>query len=193
MTSHSPDSGLASAAEVAVVVLARMGDRSAFDELVRRRQSNLRNLLRRLCRDTTLADDLAQESLLQAWRQLGKLQSTGAFGGWLRQIAVNTWLQHVRRNDSLANMDDVVEQPANTASNMVRFDLDTALSQLPVAVRACVVLAYHEGMSHGEIAAATRMPLGTVKSHITRGAARLRELLAAYNSDYEEHGHACRS
>jgi DNA-directed RNA polymerase specialized sigma24 family protein len=55
---------IASAAEASVVALAREGDRAAFEELVRRRQSNVRNLMRRLCRDSTLADDLAQESVL---------------------------------------------------------------------------------------------------------------------------------
>jgi RNA polymerase sigma-70 factor (ECF subfamily) len=49
----------------------------------------------------------------------------------------------------------------------------------------CIVLSYQGGMSHGEIAAATQLPLGTVKSHIARGTARLRELLAAYHSSHE--------
>jgi RNA polymerase sigma-70 factor (ECF subfamily) len=59
-------------------------------------------------------------------------------------------------------------------------DLDAALAKLPHDVRLCVVLAYNEGMSHPEIARAAGLPLGTVKSHIARGAARLREMLAAY-------------
>jgi RNA polymerase sigma-70 factor (ECF subfamily) len=59
-------------------------------------------------------------------------------------------------------------------------DLDAALASLPRHARLCVVLAYDEGLSHPEIAALTGMPIGTVKSHISRGAARLRELLAEY-------------
>lgn len=54
---------------------------------------------------------------------------------------------------------------------------------LAPAVRVCVVLAYQEGMSHAEISSTTALPVGTVKSHITRGAARLRELLKDYRSD----------
>jgi len=56
---------------------------------------------------------------------------------------------------------------------------------LPPDARLCVVLAYSEGMSHAEISDSTALPLGTVKSHIVRGAARLRDLLQAYG---ERHG-----
>jgi len=59
-------------------------------------------------------------------------------------------------------------------------DLDAALAQLTPDARLCVVLAYNEGLSHPEIATVTGLPLGTVKTHIARGAARLRETLAAY-------------
>ncbi|MGC1730775.1 MAG: sigma factor-like helix-turn-helix DNA-binding protein, partial [Steroidobacteraceae bacterium] len=69
-----------------------------------------------------------------------------------------------------------------------RLDLDRALAQLSPAERLCIVLAYSEGMSHGEISAATALPLGTVKSHVRRGAERLRGLLHAYNS-FEEQTH----
>jgi RNA polymerase sigma-70 factor (ECF subfamily) len=59
-------------------------------------------------------------------------------------------------------------------------DLDDALATLPPDMRLCVVLAYNEGLSHPEIVALTGMPLGTVKSHIARGAERLRKELAEY-------------
>jgi DNA-directed RNA polymerase specialized sigma24 family protein len=61
-------------------------------------------------------------------------------------------------------------------------DLDAALATLPPDVRLCVVLAYNEGNSHPEIVALTGLPLGTVKSHIARGAARLRDTLADYGA-----------
>jgi RNA polymerase sigma factor (sigma-70 family) len=177
---------LTSAAEANVVALACTGDHSAFAELVRRRQSSLRNLLRRLCRDVALADDLAQETFLQAWKQLRHLRSVGAFGGWLRQIAVNAWLQHARSSEWFTDFDNFSGEPATPSAYADRLDLDAALSRLPPQVRACIVLAYHEGMSHGEIASTTHLPLGTVKSHISRGTARLREVLAAYDDQSEQ-------
>jgi len=59
-------------------------------------------------------------------------------------------------------------------------DLDSALASLAPQVRLCITLAYAERMSHREIREATGLPLGTIKSHIARGAARLRKLLGAY-------------
>jgi RNA polymerase sigma factor (sigma-70 family) len=167
--------------EPSVVALARSGEEAAFAELMRRRQSVTRNLLARLCRDFSLADDLAQETFLQAWRQLPNLRSHHAFGGWLRQIAVNAWLQH-RRKRGEAALDDVqFDEPSTEPTVGERIDLLAALQMLAPAVRLCVVLAHSEGLSHGEVAESTGLPLGTVKTHVNRGSAKLRELLSAYS------------
>lgn len=178
---------LEQAAEAAVVALAMGGDRQAFTELVWRRQSWLRNLLRRLCRDPALADDLAQQVLLQAWRALPQLQSVAAFGGWLRRLAINAWLAHGRGARMVTmplEADEELGAAATPGPSGVALDLDGSLGQLRHEERLCVVLAYGEGMSHGEISAATRLPLGTVKSHVSRGAERLRGLLHAYDDSH---------
>jgi RNA polymerase sigma factor (sigma-70 family) len=182
---------LGQAAEAAVVALAMSGDVAAFCELVRRRQSWLRNLLRRLCRDPALADDLAQQVFVQAWRSLPGLRSVAAFGAWLRRLALNAWLAH-RRAAPPATVTLDAEDLASAAVTLPgpeRLDLDRALAGLAPHERLCVVLAYSEGMSHGEISAATELPLGTVKSHVRRGAERLRALLHAYQPA-EDHAHA---
>ena len=166
------------------------GDEQAFEELVRRRQGPTRALLRRLCRDHALADDLAQETFVQAWRTIGTLREPGAFGGWLKRIAVNAWLAQQRRAGApLVDLDAIVEvvpAPESGVAGRVAAerDLDAALARLTPAQRACVVLTYAEGLSQSEVADATGLPLGTVKSHISRGAAALRGHL----SDYSEGG-----
>lgn len=166
----APESGL--------VVLARDGDEAAFEELVRRRQGAVRGLLRRLSGDPVLGDDLAQEAFLQAWRTLSQLRMPAAFGGWLRQITLNQWLQHARRvripTETLETHDVVSGRGTDPAR---RLDLDAALARLKPPERLCVVLAHGEGMTHSEIAHATGLPLGTVKSHVMRGSARIREWL----------------
>jgi RNA polymerase sigma-70 factor (ECF subfamily) len=80
-----------------VVALAMSGDDGAFGELVRRRQKRVRDLLRRLCGNHALADDLAQQTFVQAWRGIRALRDPGAFGGWLKRVAVNAWLAEARR------------------------------------------------------------------------------------------------
>ena len=171
---------LATMDEPSVVALARAGEEPAFAELMRRRQSVTRNMLARLCRDLSLADDLAQEAFLQAWRQLPNLKSYDAFGGWLRQIAVNAWLQHRRKRGEALLEDVQADEPFSEPTVGEHLDLLAALQMLAPAVRLCVVLAHSEGMSHSEIAESTGLPLGTVKTNVNRGSARLRELLSAY-------------
>lgn len=175
---------LGTAAEAILAALAISGDDAAYGELVRRRQAQIRDLLRRLCRHPALADDMAQQAFLQAWRRIGTLEAPGAFGGWLRQIAVSTWLQHLRAQASRpeGSPGTAATEPVHEPTVAERLDLDRALAQLAPDVRLCIVLAYGERMSHREIAQATDLPLGTVKSHITRGAARLRQLLHSYEA-----------
>jgi len=160
------DELLGKSPEALLVGLARKGDRAAFAELLRRRQAWIRNLLLRCCNNPALADDLAQ----QVFR----------FAGWLKRLAINTWLQHARKNDPLEQADDVEIQATGSDSASIAMDLDRALATLKDHVRLCIVLSYHEGMTHDEIAEFTGMSLGTVKSHIRRGTQRLQSLLAAY-------------
>jgi RNA polymerase sigma factor (sigma-70 family) len=183
---RAPSRPLGDAAEGALVALAMNGDDAAFGELIRRRQNAIRQMLRRLTRDPALADDLAQQAFLRAWKSIRTLRSPGAFGGWLRKVAVNGWLQQARlkKHEVLLGDEALLDGWAATAemssSGSLRMDLDAALAALPPDARLCVVLAYSEGMSHAEISDSTAMPLGTVKSHIVRGSARLRELLQGY-------------
>ncbi len=164
-----------------VVGLARAGDRDAFAELVRRRQSWIRNLMRRCCGDFALADDLAQQVFLQAWRNIRRVRQPNTFGAWLRRVAITTWLQHLRTNDPLRDADEYDEtKRAHQDATSVAMDLDRALARLSNPERLCVVLSYHDGMTHGEIAELTDIPLGTVKSHIRRGTQRLQQILSAY-------------
>ncbi len=167
--------------EALIVGLARTGDRSAFEELVRRRQSWIRNLMRRFSNDEALADDLAQQVFLQVWQKIHTLKEAGAFGGWLKRLAVTTWLQYLRKKDALKDTEESdYEETSSNGATGLRMDLDAALATLSPPVRSCIVLSYHEGMTHAEISESMELPLGTVKSHINRGTQKLQALLKDY-------------
>jgi len=172
---------LAAAADPLVIALACAGDDGAFAEIVRRRQGRVRKFMIHLCRDRSLGDDLAQQAFLTAWRSLRLLRSVEAFDAWLRRIMINTWISELRRRKLKYAGEPSPEHFGSVRDTTAeRMDLEQALATLPEDMRLCVVLAYNDGMSHSEVAQATRLPLGTVKSNIARGAARLRELLPGY-------------
>ena len=137
--------------------------------------------MRRCCGNAVLADDLAQQVFLQAWRTVPQLQRPSRFAAWLKRIAVNVWLQHARKNDPLkvAGKHELTAQPGMDATS-IGMDLDRSLATLPEKERLCIVLSYHERMTHAEISEFTGLPIGTVKSHIRRGTQRLQQLLSAY-------------
>lgn len=173
----------ANASEATLIVAVKARDQGAFAELVKRRQAWTRGLLRRLCAgDHAEADDLAQEAFMRAWDRMADLNTPAAFPGWFRRIAVTSFLMSRRRTKAgYDNLDDATalasEDSLPDAQAGARIDLEKALACLSDAERLCVTLNHGEGMSHGEIAEATGMPLGTVKSHVLRATTRLRGLL----------------
>lgn len=173
--------------EAVLVGLSRTGNRDAFAELVSRRQVWIRNLMRRCSGNAALADDLSQQVFMQAWRTIRQLQDANRFGPWLKRMAINVWLQHQRKNDALREADELIDADSvHKETPGAAVDLDRALSTLPDDVRLCIVLSYHEQMTHDEISSHAGLPLGTVKSHIRRGAKQLQERLAAYAAPFKE-------
>ena len=181
MQSRLSAAELRDAADPLIIALACAGDEQAFTEIVKRRHGRVRKFMYHLCRRPSLGDDLAQQVFLTAWRSIQQLRSAVAFDGWLKRIIITTWLEELRlQKISYASEAAAANEPSHTETPGERLDLDAALGRLPPNLRLCVVLAYDEGMSHPEIAAHTGLPLGTVKANVSRGAARLRELLADY-------------
>ena len=170
--------------ESAVVALAAAGDEDAFDELVRRNQSRVRNFMRRLCNQPDAADDLAQQAFLKMWKSIRRLNSPGAFHGYMRKIMISVWMDELRRRkiafEALDEAGDAMNVQAGGDLPGARMDLDAALGKIAPPMRLCLVLAYSDGLSHTEISEATGIPLGSVKSYVLRGAAKMRELLADY-------------
>jgi len=164
----------------------RQDDRAAFGELVQRHQSAVRRFLRHLTRgDAALADDLAQDTFLSAYRGLARFHGEAGFGTWLFGIAHNHWRNARRRQrESVPLPDDAAFEettPSSVHASDLHHDLSAALTQLDPAEQTALHLFYQQGLSHPEIAAVLDCPLGTVKTNIARGKDQLRQLLAVWN------------
>jgi RNA polymerase sigma-70 factor (ECF subfamily) len=158
-------------------------DRAAFSELVRRHQSGVRTLLRRLCcGDAALADDLAQETFIRAYRKLDLFRGESRFSTWLYRIAYNAFLGEKRRlRSSLAAPEEALERradPGLTGDPAWGVDLDRAMTALSETERAAILLSYVQDLTHPEIARVLDCPLGTVKTMILRGKEKLRTRLS---------------
>lgn len=156
-------------------------DMAAFGELIRRHQSQVRNYLRKLCGDFSVADDLAQECFMHAWDKLHTFSGKGAFIGWLLRIAYTTFLQSKRKSKRYAEILDEVGHVAMLEGRDMALqpdevgDLDKFLAVLTDEERSIMIMSYACGLSHREISDATGMPVGTVKSVIFRGKEKVRK------------------
>jgi RNA polymerase sigma-70 factor (ECF subfamily) len=172
--------------EAQLLARTSRGDRPAFTELVRRHESRVRALLVRLCSDRTLADDLAQEVFLRAFRGLVGFQGRAAFGTWIYRIAYNVYLNHRSRTKRLHALPEDYDVRAAAPEDALsapradlRRDLEGAIEGLPERYRAVVVLYYLHEVSYPEIAEILDLPLGTVKTHLHRAKRMLRRAMTA--------------
>lgn len=159
-----------------LVAAAQGGSAEAFSRLVERHQQPLRAFLRRACGDWATADDLAQETFLAAWSRIGRLKAGVSVRAWLCGIGYNKHLTAMRsagRERARATRYEEDRAPPCGAAPEDRLALEAAMADLPPEQRACVALCLAADFSHSEAAEALAMPIGTVKSHVARGRARL--------------------
>jgi len=165
---------------------AARGSSAAFACLVRKHQSGLRGFLMRMTRgNAALADDLSQETFLEAYRKIGQF-GTGSFFGWLCAIAYSRYLMEARKRKleplgetEEANLaDDGVPEPEG--ASLAKIDLERAMAQLHPAQRAALTLCFAVGMTNEEAAATMKIPLGTLKSHVNRGREKLSQILETW-------------
>jgi RNA polymerase sigma-70 factor (ECF subfamily) len=163
-----------------LVRAARGGSQAAFARLVALHEKPLRGFLRKS--GWTDADDIAQEAFVAAWTSLGRLRADEGFRAWLYGIAWRKALDQRRSVRRSAQRDEAwrelesQEAPEGVGAED-RMALETALLTLPEDQRACVTLCLGQGWSHAEVAQVLDLPLGTVKSHVTRGRERLLSVL----------------
>jgi RNA polymerase sigma-70 factor (ECF subfamily) len=158
---------------------AASGDDVAFSVLVRQFQGKIRSFLLRMTKGNhALADDLAQEAFMEAFRKIGQFRGEGTFQAWLYRIAYSRFLMEVRkRKPDDAEMPEDVPSPDTRGATEAKLDLERAMVQLSPPERAALTLCYAMEFSNTEAADILEMPVGTVKSHVLRGREKLKMLL----------------
>jgi len=187
----------------ALVAAVRSGDRGALEQLLRRHHDRLHLLCRRLCRDRGDAEDATQNALIAIVRGLDRYDGRAEFSTWAYRVTSNACMDELRRRSrrpvpaATASEDHVAdlfgsagparahaEDPADLAvRSEERGRLQDALDQLDESFRAPVVLRDVADMDYAEIAEILGLAPGTVRSRISRGRAKLAQILELGNQD----------
>ncbi len=200
-----PPPGLSKASDQDVVAWARLGREEGYSELVRRYERRVCGLIYRIVGDSELAQDLAQVSFYQAFRALQSFRPEFPFWPWMRRIAHNTAVDHLRAKrqreaverkawlvattpQKLAGTAVPVTDP--TRSTRVRVNkeefwraLEEAIPRLTEYDRICFTLHVLKGQPYGDIAERLGMTPAAVRAHLSRARKQLRAMLGL-RSDY---------
>lgn len=175
---------------------ARLGDRTAFDSLVRKYESRAYQYAFRLTRDQEAAADVVSDAFVRVYTALKNFRGQSAFGTWLYRIVTNCYLDRRKRdreghhvsiestgNGALGEMERQYEDdspgPAEVAERNAReASVQRAMSLMADYQKSMLVMYHVEALSYEEIAEALDLPIGTVKSRLNRARMALRELLS---------------
>ena len=174
--------------EAELVARSQNGDKEAFEQLVIRNQDLVFSLAFKLSGNRDLANDIAQEAFIRAWRAIEKFRGDSAFSTWIYRITVNTaWtLRKKAKKHNLANIEETQEpividekkDPELIAINSdLSFVLKQALNKLPMEQRIIVELKNIEGRSHKEIAEYLGITVTAAKVRLHRAHQKLRVML----------------
>jgi RNA polymerase sigma-70 factor (ECF subfamily) len=148
---------------------AARGDSAAFAMLVEKHERPLRSFLARSI-GPDLADDIAQEAFLKAWRAAGQYDGRARYSTWLTRIAWRCRVDALRKNRGEARPDADAHVPPPS------LELDDMLARLSERERAALILCEGHGWTHAEAAELLALPLGTLKSIVARGKAKCRAM-----------------
>ena len=149
---------------------AAAGDGAAFATLVEKYERPLRAFLARMGA-AEIADDIAQEAFLKAWRGAGQYDGSARYSTWLTSIAWRCRLDELRRRPRVQPA-----PPANPGANPNAAEVSDMLARLSENERASLVLCDGHGWTHPEAADLLGLPLGTLKSTVARAKAKCREM-----------------
>jgi RNA polymerase sigma-70 factor, ECF subfamily len=196
---HSPvDASKKTDEDDSLVAKAVAGDQKAFEQLVSRNRNRVFRFLAQHAVTNAEAEELAQEVFASAHKSIGKFEGKSKFSTWLTGIALNTVRNFVNRNperkiersiDDLTNPSAVMGARADsqltpsrvTEHKMKVEHLSRAIDSLSPDLRETFVLVVLEDMDYDQVAKQLKVPVGTVKSRVSRARAKLREVLDEYS------------
>ena len=159
---------------IALVLLNN--DHRAYEKLVLKYQSDVRGLLIKLSNgNKAIADDLAQDVFIRAYKYLRTFKATAGFSTWLYRISYNVFIDYTKsliKTDNIEGYDCISEDHKDVGSEI---DMQNALKILKENEKAVILLYYDKGYSHNEIAKIIDMPLGTVKTNLLRAKEKLKK------------------
>ena len=174
-----------------LIARASEGDASAFNQLMEMHERRMYAVALRMCANREDAQDCLQEAMLRVYRAIGSFKGQSTFSTWLYRITMNTCLDELRRkkNKQSASLDNLLDQgwaPTDTAASPekhalmreMRGQLVKSINELPEDMRAAIVLRDIQGFAYDEIAEMLETNVGTIKSRISRGREKLREILS---------------
>lgn len=165
---------------------ASSGDHAAFAELVREHESMVFSIAWHVLRDSHLTEELAQDVFLQLYRNLGAIESAEHLVFWLRRVTSNRCIDLLRRRQLLPVPLDHAELPGPAVEEsdpILKGRLRHLVASLPAAQRVAVTLRYQEDLDPREIAEILELPLNTIKSHLRRALATLRDELGGIGKE----------
>lgn len=165
-----------------LVEAARGGDSEALEELLRRHATRIHSVCRRIAANPDDAADAFQEAMIAIATKLDRFDGRSAFGTWVYRVTTNVCFDELRRRRRAPEPAELPDQPSSAQDPIDRVDVDSALMQLPLDFRAAVVLRDLCGLDYAEISEVLGIPVGTVRSRISRGRAALVPILTG-NSD----------
>ena len=182
--------------DLILVRRAKRGDYKAFDLLVLKYQSRIIGVSMKFVKDIHIAEDIAQESFIKAYKSLNSFREESAFYTWLYRIAANTsknYLTSKKRKKEYSESEvfssedvnvDIFDIPGGDspeeilAANNLREVIFESLSNLPEDIRTAISLREFEGLSYEEISEVLDCPIGTVRSRIFRGREIIQEKIS---------------
>ncbi|MBX7258398.1 MAG: RNA polymerase sigma factor [Candidatus Hydrogenedentes bacterium] len=168
--------------DLALVARTKTGDTEAFSELVRRHERVVYNLAYRFMRDPAMAEDMAQEAFVKAYRLLNGFRGDCSFSTWLYRVTCSVCLTELNRRKRRAEVELTLDTVADAAKDPEETSdlpelIRRCVTKLPERYAAIMTLYYLQEVPYEEIAETMNIPMGTLKTWMHRARLQLRKIV----------------